>query len=144
MNRYPKVIVLAIVALVGLGSVGIAAGTSLIPSSGANQVTLMKGVSQTNGTQTTTEERPSITREGHGRLLFAWYSMGGEAKVRISTEQSMTNPKVYTGTVVPGVILENVHCLSNKVMVDGLEQGKSYWYQVQVDGKWQPAINYTL
>ncbi len=78
-----------------------------------------------------------------GELNFGWYSKTGSAKVRVSTSEDMSDAKEFSGQSAVGAMLDGIQYLSNKVTVKGLKEKTNYWYQVQVDGKWQKAEKYT-
>ena len=69
---------------------------------------------------------------------FAWYSKEGELspKVKISKNKDMSNAIEFNGTqsnAVPGY-------LSNKVIVNGLENSTKYYYSYGTNGNWSEPV----
>ncbi len=78
------------------------------------------------------------------RLNFGWYSKDqtDKAEVRISRHQDMGDAKVFKGTCEAGTVINGQTYFSNKVEAKGFKADSTYWYQVKVDGRWQPAQQY--
>ncbi|MCI1821502.1 MAG: metallophosphoesterase family protein [Megasphaera sp.] len=78
------------------------------------------------------------------RLNFGWYSKkkSDTAAVRISRHPDMQNAKVYSGTCKPGTVINGETYYTNKVEAVGFKPNQTYWYQVQLNGEWQPAQQY--
>lgn len=80
-------------------------------------------------------------------LNFAWYSeKKGVPQIRISTNQDMTQAKVFTGTVdvIQKSNLFKTYVASNKVSVENyLQENTLYYYQYSTDGEtWSEAKKY--
>ena len=80
-------------------------------------------------------------------LNFTWYSKEkGVPQIRISTNQDMTQAKIFTGTAksIQKNNLFNTYTASNKVSVDNyLQENTTYYYQCSTDGQnWSEANEY--
>ena len=80
-------------------------------------------------------------------LNFTWYSKEkGVPQIRISTNQDMTQAKIFTGTAksIQKNNLFNTYTASNKVSVDNyLEENTTYYYQCSTNGQnWSEANEY--
>lgn len=78
------------------------------------------------------------------KLNFGWYSKekSDAAVVRIADNKKMKNAKEFTGTCQDGTVIGGVQYYTNKVTADGFEPNKTYYYQVNLNGKWQDAQQY--
>lgn len=78
------------------------------------------------------------------RLNFGWYSKDAAqvSEVRLAKTQDMAGAKVFKGTCSAGTVISGVTYYSNKAEAKGLKANQTYWYQVKVDGQWQPAQQY--
>lgn len=80
-------------------------------------------------------------------LNFTWYSKEkGVPQIRISTNQDMTQAKIFTGTAksIQKNNLFNTYTASNKVSVGNyLQENTTYYYQCSTDGQnWSEANEY--
>lgn len=79
-------------------------------------------------------------------LNFAWYSQTkGTPKVKMSTNQDMSNAYEVTGTAtdINKTNGFNAYKASNKVSVtDYLQENTTYYYQYTVDGNWSTVYTY--
>ena len=75
------------------------------------------------------------------RLNFGWYSktQAQIAEVRVAASQDMKDAKIFQGTCTSGTVVSGVTYYSNKTEVSGLKPDHTYWYQVKINGSWQPA-----
>lgn len=85
--------------------------------------------------------------ENEKSLNFTWYSKEkGVPQIRISTNQDMTQAKIFTGTAksIQKNNLFNTYTASNKVSVDNyLQENTTYYYQCSTDGQnWSEANEY--
>lgn len=78
------------------------------------------------------------------KLNLGWYSETkvNKSEVRIASQQDMNDAKTFYGTCEQGSVINNTTYYSNKVEVSGLKPASQYWYQVKLNGKWQPAQEY--
>lgn len=78
------------------------------------------------------------------RLNFGWYSksQGDPAEVRIASSRNMVNARTFHGTSEAAAVINGVQYYSNKVTATGFKPDSTYWYQVKVNGQWQPAQQY--
>lgn len=87
-------------------------------------------------------------------LNFGWYSSTKSTPViRISSDEDMTDPVEFTGTVeklkvyiekygMIDYILDGTQYYSNKVNVTGIKRNSLYYYQRKLNGKWEDPIEY--
>ncbi len=75
------------------------------------------------------------------KLNFGWYSreQADRAEVRVAKQQDMKQAKLFSGNSAAGTVVNGVTYYSNKVEVEGLTPETTYWYQVNLNGKWQKA-----
>ncbi|WP_229711454.1 fibronectin type III domain-containing protein [Pectinatus frisingensis] len=73
------------------------------------------------------------------KLNFGWYSreQADRAEVRVAKQQDMKQAKLFSGNSAAGTVVNGVTYYSNKVEVEGLTPETTYWYQVNLNGKWQ-------
>ena len=78
------------------------------------------------------------------KLNFGWYSKekSNVSEVRIARSQNMEDAKVFQGTCNVGTVIGGTQYYSNKVETSGFKANRTYWYQVKLNGKWQPAKSY--
>lgn len=77
------------------------------------------------------------------QLNFAWYSQASSnPKVRIAGDITMKNAKEFVGKSTMGTLIEGKQYFANKVTALGFKPHRTYYYQVNIDGKWQEPQSY--
>ena len=91
--------------------------------------------------QTNYEQVSIAPGKDASHMNFAWYSRESapNAEVRIASRQDMKDAKSFKGSCQPGTAIGDTAYFANKVEASGFKADRTYWYQVKLNGSWQPA-----
>jgi hypothetical protein len=89
-------------------------------------------------------ERLSVfVGEDESMLNFGWYSTtNNPAIIRFGTNKDMSDAKEFHGTNEFHRELKNIKYYSNKVTVNGVNRKSIYYYQRNLNGKWEEPIKF--